>query len=574
MSASRVSSNDASATKTTSSVPKNVSDSCSIPRLVKSCSVVSSLLAASLGPNGSSVLMESAGKVIITRDGTDIMSLLQIDEPVMNLVIKQVIKTCKANGDGAKSCVILLAAVLRSMDNYFDQRTLGRNVYAVDAVSRAHMVRCIDNIKSKLLPEVQQRLLERNAFIISIKDPNFSRTLEILIYSFMLSKTSSLIARSLTNILCQYICKSVKSSVEIPDLVSFLRYNYEDVVFQVYKTPLAKSEVSLGLILTRDVKHLVSAQVSNECKIVLWSIALSESTENIHELPLLHTNNEHQFMQSLLYKNILLDECLKLLSIQGIDVILSSVYFPEWAVATCKSFSVTLVDSIPEDEFQLICSKCAVLPVTCKQELTPSCPYFTTKLHQIVIGTGKYAKLDIDHKQLIICGVTPTQCDQVSKIVLKTVAYLDNWFQDCLAHEKYKRGGKISDIGQEKIPDRNLFYTYSSGYPEIMSSVILNDLSILSNWDDIEKKILTELFLEIPRILHRKADSRIFPKFANQVANVRDALLLGKEMQSSKSHIQSIFEHFNCISVALEGAKTLIKIESIVSSNKRLAACV
>ncbi|XP_064175589.1 Bardet-Biedl syndrome 10 protein homolog [Anguilla rostrata] len=85
------------------------------------------------GPSGGQVLFtRDSGEVLITRDGRRILTSLRFDHPVARVLVGCVSAHCKITGDGAKSFLLLLGALLRGIH--------GDHLHGIQARRVAHIL--------------------------------------------------------------------------------------------------------------------------------------------------------------------------------------------------------------------------------------------------------------------------------------------------------------------------------------------------------------------------------------------------------------------------------------------------
>ncbi|XP_035257609.1 Bardet-Biedl syndrome 10 protein homolog [Anguilla anguilla] len=85
------------------------------------------------GPSGGQVLFtRDSGEVLITRDGRRILTSLRLDHPVARVLVGCVSAHCKITGDGAKSFLLLLGALLRGIH--------GDHLHGIQARRVAHIL--------------------------------------------------------------------------------------------------------------------------------------------------------------------------------------------------------------------------------------------------------------------------------------------------------------------------------------------------------------------------------------------------------------------------------------------------
>lgn len=129
-----------------------------ISNMVIKCGTLATILEDCLGPNGRAVLMEKAGYVIITQDGTELVTSLEVCDPVLNMIVKGVVDQTKFFGDGCKISFLLLKRLLSSLDSHVSAKTsISQNV------RRQKMIQITHHIRTHVLSDVQKDVIKYGA---------------------------------------------------------------------------------------------------------------------------------------------------------------------------------------------------------------------------------------------------------------------------------------------------------------------------------------------------------------------------------------------------------------------------
>ncbi|XP_067830210.1 Bardet-Biedl syndrome 10 protein [Heptranchias perlo] len=87
-----------------------------IGSLVHIAETLENIVARCFGPDAGQVLfVRACGEILITRDGSWILQSLLLEHPAARLMVQCVLAHCSSTGDGAKSFILLLAALLRGV---------------------------------------------------------------------------------------------------------------------------------------------------------------------------------------------------------------------------------------------------------------------------------------------------------------------------------------------------------------------------------------------------------------------------------------------------------------------------
>ncbi|XP_060706675.1 Bardet-Biedl syndrome 10 protein [Hemiscyllium ocellatum] len=87
-----------------------------LEKLVHIADTLEKIVLSCFGPDGGQVLfVRDTGDIQITKDGCRILESLLLDHPAARLMVQSVSAHCRRSGDGAKSFIVLLAAMLRGV---------------------------------------------------------------------------------------------------------------------------------------------------------------------------------------------------------------------------------------------------------------------------------------------------------------------------------------------------------------------------------------------------------------------------------------------------------------------------
>lgn len=545
---------------------------CTVALLAQSCGALSAVLTASLGPHGNSILMEKDGKVLITKDGVDILSSLRVEDPILQISIKSILRFARSRGDGSKSCMLHLKTLLSVLDSNVLSDGHSNTGYRFglfrsnSTMKRIQMINNITEIRSRILPDIQSQFVKEYANILSVDDDNFATICEYYISTSLSAQLPTIISKVLTKLVFNYLFHN--GNRDVRQRAKLAVENYQDVIFQVYKLSLTKSHLLNGYIISRNFKVFTPRIKSQNHRVVLWSIPLIENKDEIISLPLIRTKNENIFMTTILYKNILLERALKILQSQKVTVILSSDYFPEWAVATCRRYSISLADMIPEKEFTRLVSELKTCPVQCQEDLINTKLQSNVNIDLVQFGQSRFVRIDLlNSMQIVLCATTPSQCDQFTRSILKTLKQINNWFIDSQLFEHHKANTSVQTVSNL------LYWCRCDGFAGVISSIINESYFNNSVGTENQRKILNELFLCIPRELHKKTAVNSKSSFLKHLNKVRNSLLQNQawalEMFSIHS-IESAFEQFSVIDNVLQAAEIMLRIDCVVPARCRI----
>ncbi|XP_035257560.1 Bardet-Biedl syndrome 10 protein homolog isoform X1 [Anguilla anguilla] len=188
------------------------------------------------GPSGGQVLFtRDSGEVLITRDGRRILTLLRLDHPVARVLVGCVSAHCKITGDGAKSFLLLLGALLRGIH--------GDHLHGIQARRVAHILLSFQTL---VLDGVIGQGLAPRALSL-LQDPAHLRPLTD---AYFRGKTAS----SHWGVLSQTACEFYRRWRCEQDCtgVTLIARHFAALHTPVPGLPVSRSRVLQGLVIHRD----------------------------------------------------------------------------------------------------------------------------------------------------------------------------------------------------------------------------------------------------------------------------------------------------------------------------------
>ncbi|XP_035257566.1 Bardet-Biedl syndrome 10 protein homolog isoform X2 [Anguilla anguilla] len=188
------------------------------------------------GPSGGQVLFtRDSGEVLITRDGRRILTSLRLDHPVARVLVGCVSAHCKITGDGAKSFLLLLGALLRGIH--------GDHLHGIQARRVAHILLSFQTL---VLDGVIGQGLAPRALSL-LQDPAHLRPLTD---AYFRGKTAS----SHWGVLSQTACEFYRRWRCEQDCtgVTLIARHFAALHTPVPGLPVSRSRVLQGLVMHRD----------------------------------------------------------------------------------------------------------------------------------------------------------------------------------------------------------------------------------------------------------------------------------------------------------------------------------
>lgn len=400
-----------------------------VSRVVVQCGAVAGVLEGCLGPHGRAVLLEKAGCIIITQDGSELLSTLEIGDPLLNKVVQMVVEQTQVLGDGCKVTILLLRHLLASLD------TCLPHSLTMQVSRRQKLIQITKFIQKTVLWRLQRDVINLGAQVYPLR--SFEAVTHILhstAEDLFRTKFSKFIAKNLAKLFSSYISSECSSSGELLKLLDHLAVHTHTAIIEVFHMPLVRSHVVSGFVITRRFRHLNKGMKFDNVPCILWSIELEQKREHGSQVrDVIETRCGETLVESIVSTRNCLERCLKLLVSHRTKLILSSICFPDWGTAMCVKYGISLIDGIDSEEWKLLDVKLKLQPVVREEDITPQAIGTLERIEPLHIGTCDYVKLT-NHggHQMILCGPTVTQCRQFSKAYVQLFKYLSAWVADCL----------------------------------------------------------------------------------------------------------------------------------------------
>lgn len=578
--------------------------------LVMQCSSLVSVLEGCLGPNGKAVLMENASCVVITKDGQQLLSRLELCDPLLSVVVRGVLDHTQVLGDGCKVTIFLLHRLLSSLDTHVPHSNA-----SMQGIRRQRLIQIVQQIRKQVLGVVQRDVIKYGAQVYPLNSFEvFSHVLHTSAEDFFITKFSKLIAKNLAKLFSTYVSCVCNSSKELVKLMKVLAIKAHTAVVEVYHMPLMMSYVLNGFVVSRDFRYLHRGMKFESVTFVWWSMSLEEEQEEGVPRPILETSLQEMLVGGILMKRNAVERTLASLSSLGTKLIFSSLYFPDWAVSLCAKYGISLVDSVDGEERDYISGNLGVCPVMEERDVcldSLSCLERIEPLHQ---GTCRFIQLNgLGAHQILLCGPTPAQCRQFSASFLQLFKYLSSWVADSVDFSQSNdieecdaaagfRDSFSPPYSPEELPQCEMspvlreahssalssptspavFFTMPhGGYEELLAKYLISENISVDIKNCVIKSVVLDVFNEVPYLLYRKLkfsrksyvefQTKLFGCFAEIRKNNQKIVLPQNVKDDIFKGYQNPFLLFKLLHCALHFAEYLLRIECIVPAKQRIS---
>ncbi|XP_076064222.1 uncharacterized protein LOC143038633 isoform X2 [Oratosquilla oratoria] len=465
------------------------------------------------------------------------LSFLEVDDVQAKAAVQGLLQSARIRGDGSKISLILLARLLDQLHCRGESgATIQKRAKWCDVIVHARDVvmsrLCQDFLSFGTQKESEPSPLHQLAHSCASQSTKISEVIYKVSKCFLETKFPLMVTETIARLISHYHCLE-KQLLSFNSLegngwfdghgrrTSMLKV--EAKVVEVFSVPFTSSHIEEGFIITRAFKYAtediqnISWQVScihnlhgefkhktdtddsgdgiqepshptpcHDFRVVLWSIMLEENEDGPKaviepkEGASFYEDQNSQpdivLLGSLLSKHAILKKGMDKLKELGVKVILSSVYFPDWAVSCCRSYGICLVDMIDDEEWQCLQVLLNIQPLNSIDEIydavmntksstgkmldgmhggvsLPSQIGIVPKVESYIVGNANFIRLVLkDIFQLVLCGPTITMCKQYSGACRQLFRYIENWLEASFHLATISKKSEMKDcIEQDKI---------------------------------------------------------------------------------------------------------------------------
>lgn len=447
--------------------------------------------------------------------------------------------------------MLLLNALLYSLNTLYGGSIRGE----VDVFKRVSMVKVIRNVRAEVLPQIKIRFMENHTKSVRFSDHEFADIARSFVRTSMENNVSKIAAICLSKIVYNYIFidRNLKHCLsKCENIIS----DPNDVIFSLAKCTVAKSYITSGLILS-NVPKIFPSNNNGKLNVVMWSKPLMLTKPENNSLPNIETSNKDIFIRSMHYHNTLFMSMIESFKKGGVDMIISSSCFPDWAVATCKRFGVALVDGIVAKQFETLCCLLKVSPITTLRDENVAHFRSSVQFKLDQLGQSIYLLIILPNiSQIILCSQTSTQCKGYIKAVIKTCKQFHQWITNSLEYQNVMNNSK-------SFPDEILYSDFGGSLGILLMS-ISTEISKQESFQN-ELSLLKELFLTIPRVCFNQANNNLHYSFFQHCLDFRN-----NYNSITCGVIENPFAYFHALETTLQEADSITRIHKVLSTTKRI----
>ncbi|XP_073416105.1 BBSome complex assembly protein BBS10 isoform X1 [Dendrobates tinctorius] len=378
------------------------------------------ILHGCFGPEGGQVLfIKSTGDLLITKDGRRILESLLLDHPVARMIVNSASRHYGITGDGVKSFVLLLCAVLRELqataDKNEDLLLSGKTTLMNQYQRQGHALRRLSNLlltfHSRVLDHIiAEHLSPRFLSVFRLMEGNIilcRASVQQIFDTYFSGRTGCNLQGFISKLACEYFYNCFLDIGDIPSVVSVVNKYFSELLTEVSGLPVADSRILPGLILHRTFS--VYCPADGEVRAVIVTEQISQCLSDTHVDFVV--SSAFQLQQSQLFLRLRTESVLRQLQQKEVKVIFSSVKQHEIVLYYAKLSGISIVDCLPSEEISLLCKITGVSQMSRPPNgdlQTVTFPAASCK--PIVIGSKKYVHLVLQSSSafrphsLVLCG--------------------------------------------------------------------------------------------------------------------------------------------------------------------------
>ncbi|XP_066481752.1 Bardet-Biedl syndrome 10 protein [Tiliqua scincoides] len=335
-------------------------------RLAQEAAALAGVVRGSLGPEGGQVLLtRPTGEVLLSRDGRRVLEALNVESPTARMMITCISTHCSLTGDGAKTFIILLSALLQGLErlgkaefsfckNIQEREAHEEKCYGLKQISQFLMM-----IQMHILDHIVIQDLDKQfSSVFSAYDTKISRSaMESVLEAYFCGKVGNNKQKFLSQLSCNYYFKATtgKNQSEVLHLVD--EY-FAELHTTVVGLPVSSSRILNGLVLHRDFAVYCPADGDKRILIVTEPIQSALSDSGVEVV----ITASSQYWTSEIWITKRTEIIIKQMQQNNIKVLLSSVKQQETVHYCAKTSGISVVECLSPEEISLICRITGISP--------------------------------------------------------------------------------------------------------------------------------------------------------------------------------------------------------------------
>ncbi|XP_071406053.1 BBSome complex assembly protein BBS10 isoform X2 [Pithys albifrons albifrons] len=454
-----------------------------------------------------------------------------------------------ATGDGAKSFVVLLAAVLGGL------RAAG---------GAAGLRRALRAFEAQVLPRAAARGLRRHSRPVPPGLPG--PLLEALLEPYLAGRVGPGERRRLAR-LCAELCRRCAPAAR-PQALRVLARRFAALHAAVAGLPLASSSVVPGIVLHRDFAAYCPAQGPLRAVLVTEPLRPALTAPGVEFV----VDSEGQYQASLRWITRRTEDLVKHLQSNNVKLLLSSVKQDDAVIYYAKLYGVSVVECLLSEEMALISEITGVLPYApfgdnMYREITETA--VATFCQPLLLGSRRCAHIGFSSvcafqpHCLILCGPVHGVSEQHAAALQEAFTMLQQLFETVDQREKCKMEGE----SQNPASDICCWHSSSTQKQLVVENIScsgnqVSECQLKALGDETETKILDRDKRDSLVDKQKSYSTAVLAAYNADTVTACELLDAGKRLEKTCCNTVPLEE--SCVGFAPDHSNSLIEAGSVL----------
>ncbi|XP_065685786.1 BBSome complex assembly protein BBS10 [Patagioenas fasciata] len=311
-------------------------------RLAQEAAALAGAVRGALGPRGGrALLVRPTGQALLTRDGRRLLEALSLEPPTARMMAACACSHRAATGDGAKTFVVLLAAVLGGL------RAAG-----------VGLRRALRAFEAQVLERAVAQGLRRHLRSALSGRQAGAGALEPLLDAYLGGRVGPGERRLLARLCCEFCRLCAPAAPLCPQVLRLLGRRFTELHAAVAGLPVASSRVLPGLVFRRDFAAYCPAEGELRALLVTELLRPALAAPGVEFV----VDSEGHYRSSLCWISRRTEALMSHLQSNNIKLLLSHVKQDEVVIHYAKLYGVSVVECLSSEEMALICEITGVSP--------------------------------------------------------------------------------------------------------------------------------------------------------------------------------------------------------------------
>ncbi|XP_072779208.1 BBSome complex assembly protein BBS10 [Taeniopygia guttata] len=518
-------------------------------RLWQEAAALAGAVRGALGPRGGrALLLRPTGEALPTRDGRRLLEALSVEPPAARLMAARACSHRAATGDGAKSFVVLLAAVLGGLQ-------------AVGA--GAGLRRALRDFETQVLQRVAARGLRRHL------RPAPPGSLEPLLEPYLAGRLGPGERRRLARLGAEMCRRCGPAAAARPRVLRLLGRRFAELHAAVPGLPLASSRLLPGIILRRDFAAYCPTDGELRALLVTEPLRPALTAPGVEFV----VDSEGQYQASQRWITRRTEALMKHLQSNNVKLLLSSVKQEEVVIYYAKLYGVSVVECLSSEEMALISEITGVSPYTpvgdnMDREITETAVVTFCQSLLLVskrcVHIGFASVCAFQPHCLVLCGPVDGVNEQHAAALQEAFIMLQQLFKTADQREDWKAEGE----SQSKASDVCTWHSSATQKQLVIENTCntsqVSECQLKALSDETEGKIFDSDKSDLLVHNQKKHSIPVLVAHNSDTVTACECLDVGKGLEKTCCHIVPFKQEESCAGIAQDYSSRLIEAGSVL----------